>query len=420
MVYINGVLLERGVDYTASNGTTVTGLTALVAGDIATVASPSSFSVANAIPLATVTAKGDLVAATGSGAVTNLAVGADGTTLVANSSASTGVSWSAGTTLANPVLNSCFDIAQRGTSIALSASSSPYTLDRWRVAVDANEASTVSQQPTSDTTNLPNVQYCLRYQRNSGQTGTNPVYVMQYNETTNCVPFAGKQITFSFYARAGANFSSASSVLNAAVITGTGTDQNLWSSGYTNQSTLATKAATLTTTWQRFSVTATMPSNMTEFGYWFYFSPTGTAGANDYYELTGVQIDVGPLALPVRRNASTLQGELAACQRYYYRVYNVNQAYVYAFAYSTTNVQYEYRLPVTMRTTPNTIDQSNIVIQDISVGTVLSSASAATLNSGTPDNVLVLQSGYTALVVYRPYNVIGNGTLGYLGFGAEL
>jgi hypothetical protein len=95
MVYINGVLLERGVDYTASNGTTITGLTALVAGDIATVASPSAFSVANAIPLSTVTAKGDHIVATGSGAVTNVPVGADGTTLVANSSASTGVSWQA-------------------------------------------------------------------------------------------------------------------------------------------------------------------------------------------------------------------------------------------------------------------------------------------------------------------------------------
>ena len=48
MVYINGVLLERGVDYTASNGTSVTGLTALVAGDIATVVSTGTFNIANA------------------------------------------------------------------------------------------------------------------------------------------------------------------------------------------------------------------------------------------------------------------------------------------------------------------------------------------------------------------------------------
>ena len=92
-VFINGVLLERGVDYAATTGTTITGLTALVANDIATVISPSSFNVANAIPLSTVTAKGDLIAATASGTVTNLPVGADGTTLVANSANASGLGW---------------------------------------------------------------------------------------------------------------------------------------------------------------------------------------------------------------------------------------------------------------------------------------------------------------------------------------
>jgi hypothetical protein len=92
-VFINGVLLVRGTDYTASTGTSITGLTALVAGDSAVVESPNSFSVANAIPLSTVTAKGDLLAATGASTVTNLPVGADGTTLVANSASATGLAW---------------------------------------------------------------------------------------------------------------------------------------------------------------------------------------------------------------------------------------------------------------------------------------------------------------------------------------
>jgi len=64
-VFINGVLLERGVDYVATTGTTITGLTALVVNDIATVISPSSFNVANAISKSTVTAKGDLLVASG-------------------------------------------------------------------------------------------------------------------------------------------------------------------------------------------------------------------------------------------------------------------------------------------------------------------------------------------------------------------
>jgi len=52
------------------------------------------------------TAKGDLLTATAASTITNLPVGADGTTLVANSSSSTGLCWQAVAPLANPVLNS--------------------------------------------------------------------------------------------------------------------------------------------------------------------------------------------------------------------------------------------------------------------------------------------------------------------------
>jgi hypothetical protein len=47
-VYLNGVLLQRGVDYTASNGTSIDGLVALEAGDVVEVLSYSSFSLLSA------------------------------------------------------------------------------------------------------------------------------------------------------------------------------------------------------------------------------------------------------------------------------------------------------------------------------------------------------------------------------------
>jgi hypothetical protein len=47
LVYLNGVLLDRGDDYTATNGTSITGLTALTVGDVVTVWTVNSFSVAN-------------------------------------------------------------------------------------------------------------------------------------------------------------------------------------------------------------------------------------------------------------------------------------------------------------------------------------------------------------------------------------
>ena len=74
-LFINGVLQVRGSDYTATNGTSITGITALVAGDIATVTTVNAFSVTGAVPLSTVTANGDLIVGTSSGAVGRLGVG---------------------------------------------------------------------------------------------------------------------------------------------------------------------------------------------------------------------------------------------------------------------------------------------------------------------------------------------------------
>jgi hypothetical protein len=52
LVYLNGVLLDRGDDYTATTGTSITGLTALAANDIITVWTVNSFSVANTYTIA--------------------------------------------------------------------------------------------------------------------------------------------------------------------------------------------------------------------------------------------------------------------------------------------------------------------------------------------------------------------------------
>ena len=112
----------------------------------------------------------------------------------------------------NGVLNSNFSIWQRGTSIAGSAASYLYTADRWQT--EASTSITVSRQATADTTNLPFIQYCARAQRNSGSTATAGVMLSQSLETVNSIPFAGKTVTLSFYARRGANYSSTSNLLN--------------------------------------------------------------------------------------------------------------------------------------------------------------------------------------------------------------
>jgi hypothetical protein len=219
----------------------------------------------------------------------------------------------------NAVINGAFDFWQRGVSINGSANGT-YTSDRWSTG-RSGSALTVTRQTTSDTTNLPSIQYCARVQRDSGNTSTGPGYIIQPIESSNSTPFAGKTVTLSFYARKGADYSTTNSWLNPSLWSGTGIDQNPWS-GYTNTTNLINSNVVLTTVWQRYTLTSTVGSTATELLVQFGFSPTGTAGTNDYFEITGVQLEIGSSATHFSRAGGTIGGELSLCQRYYQKSYS--------------------------------------------------------------------------------------------------
>jgi hypothetical protein len=92
-VYLNGVLLDRGTDYTATNGTTIVLATATVAGDIVNVFGTQISPVNGSVPTSTYTTKGDILVATANNTPVRQAVGADGTVLTANSAQADGVEW---------------------------------------------------------------------------------------------------------------------------------------------------------------------------------------------------------------------------------------------------------------------------------------------------------------------------------------
>jgi hypothetical protein len=366
------------------------------------------------------TAKGDLF--TYSTAPARLAVGNNGDTIVADSSTSTGLRYTAGTVQSNPIINSAMQVWQRGTSFTNGGGASVFGADRWQIYSSTATGRTWSRQATNDTTNLPNIQYCMRLARNSGDTQTGIVYTIQNLETVNSIPYAGKTVTFSFYARAGANFSSASNAFAVGLITGTGTDQNSLA-GYTGQAYTVNTSATLTTTWQRFTFTGTIPTNTTEIGMQLGYTPTGTAGANDWAELTGVQIDIGSVALPFRTYAGTIQGELAACQRYYWRgsgSQGVNAVLGSAQASSTTAGRAYITFPVTMRTAPTSVDWSALSINEIAAGYTVSTLTLVGSGLENP-NMGAVSFTTTGLNAYRYYAiVINNSSSGFLGFSAEL
>jgi hypothetical protein len=327
----------------------------------------------------------------------------------------------------NPVLNSAFQVAQRGTTFS-SIQYATYTLDRWQSFRGSGAFYSVSQQATSDTTNLPFIQYCARVGRPSGNTETDAVFFTQQMESLNSIPFAGKTVTFSFYARKGADFSSPSSALTFKLAGGTGTNQNYYS-GFTGVTDIISTSGTLTTTWQRFTATATIGATITQLATVFQNGVSGTAGAADYFEVTGVQIDVGSTALPFRTYAGTIQGELAACQRYYFRLTTGSGFNFSRFGngtmYGDTAGSIVISFPVTMRTHPTALDQSGTasdyaIINSIGGVNALTSVPTVDVNSNNVANVNAnFNTGSTA-AGQATQLLANNNQNAYLGWSAEL
>jgi hypothetical protein len=135
-VYLNGVLLVRTTDYTASNGTSITSLAALAAGDILEVITFTPFEVANVISPTVIDAKGDLIAGTSADTIGKLSVGTNGYFLKADSSTATGLAW--GAVVTNPLTGTGGDAGDTiftGTTTP----SSPSTGDIWFDAVPSTQ-----------------------------------------------------------------------------------------------------------------------------------------------------------------------------------------------------------------------------------------------------------------------------------------
>jgi hypothetical protein len=316
---------------------------------------------ANAIQNTIVDAKGDLITATGSDVPARLAVGNNGDTLLADSSATTGLRWS-GANQRNPIINSGFDIWQRGTSFT-GSNTYIYTADRWAWRDTSGGSNSLGQVTTSLPTGFS---YALRFGRANAATTTSAQRFGTAIETIDSIPYADKTVTLSFYAKKGANFSPTG--VSVYLVSGTGTNQAIngttggWDSytgvAYPIDQTLS--SSTLTTSWVRYSYTGTVASTATELAIYFASSGVGTAGADDYFYLTGLQLDIGSVALPYRRAGGTLQGEFAACQRYYYRISADSTGSDLAVGQSAdvnTARVYIYN-PVTMRVAPTALEQT--------------------------------------------------------------
>ena len=316
----------------------------------------------------------------------------------------------------NALYNSSFDIWQRGTTFT--GTSPFYGADRM---IFARTAGAAGGTWTRQNSGLTGFLYSVRAQRDSGNTSTNGFRVAaQSLETEDSIRFAGKIVTFSFYAKVGANYSGGSTI-TGIILSGTGTDQQAYGGGFTGEATVVSTALTgVSTSWQRFSVTGTVASNATEIAVNVAFTPTGTAGANDWVEVTGYQLEEGSVATPYSTMTGTIQGELAACQRYYYRSTG-GSAYQFfggGIASATTAVNILFNQLVFMRVAPTSVEYANLQITD---NATLDNAVSAVIINQKNSSLSALQMTTTGLTQGRFYNCYANNnTNAYVAVSAEL
>ena len=359
------------------------------------------------------TAKGDLF--TYSTTQARLAVGNDGDTLVADSAATTGLRWQGNFAAGkNKIINADFSIWQRGTSFNYTVTSVAYTADRWMIQCNLSSGtSTVSQQTfTPGTAPVAGYEspFFLRVTNSSGATN------VEFQQRVEDVrTFAGQTVKLSFWAKA------SSTVAMANVIY-----QNFGTGGSALVTVNSSEGwQTLTSSWARYTLTFTMPSisgktigTNSHLQIFPMYYGSGTIASN-VIDIWGVQLEAGSVATAFQTATGTIQGELAACQRYYTRwtTTDVYSTFGYGNAYSTTASQITCFNPVSMRVEPTSVDFSNIAHFD--GANVIAATSCILYNSG--NQALTVTLGATGLTQWRPYALISNNsTSGYIGFSAEL
>jgi hypothetical protein len=200
-------------------------------------------------------------------------------------------------------------------ALNVSASTPGYTTADRFWSYQTGTVGVTTTRVTGAPTGFP---YAIRWGRPIGNTTTGLTGLGQTLETIDSLRLAGSPVTLSFYAKKGADFTASSSNVAVKLYTGKGTDQssvNMVAGSWTTSATPIDTTATLTTSWQRFTYTATLPSDITQIGLALSWTPTGTAGADDNVYLTGVQLEAGSVATEFEFKA--IGQELANCQRYY-------------------------------------------------------------------------------------------------------
>jgi hypothetical protein len=287
------------------------------------------------IPNTLVDAKGDLITATADNVPARLAKGTDGTVLVADSTTSTGLAWqpygaiqAAGK---NKFINGDCNINQRAfSSQTLTTESSVYIVDRIFGLNVVSGSSTFSVQQFTPGS-APVAGYEAKQFIRAVSTGQSNIFSGTFfGQTIEDVRnFAGQTATVSFWAKAATGTPNVSFEFRQIFGTGGSPSATVENAG-------GGQKFAISTSWVRYSMTITLPSvsgktlgtnnnSMLECNIWVsagsaFNSRTNSLGIqSNTFDIWGLQIEAGPTATQFTTATGTIQGELAACQRYYWR-----------------------------------------------------------------------------------------------------
>lgn len=330
----------------------------------------------------------------------------------------------------NKIINGDFFINQRGFSS--STTSGDYTFDRWKIFSSLSAGSATYSAQTFTAGTAPVTGYEARNFFRCVTSGTTSANTASYSFFTQYIEdvrtFANQTITVSFWAKAASG--TPKIAVEATQTFGSGGSPSANVNTYAGQ-------VTLSTSWTRYSVTVAIPSisgktigttaNTSALltSFWVtagsdFNSRTGSLGLQDNtFDVWGFQVESGRVATPFQTATGTIQGELAACQRYYFR--NTGSAYSghgVGSTYSTTQALVQCSLPVEMRVPVTSIEYSNLQCWGTSGGT--QTVTTLTLNNADKNKptLAVVSSGLTA---YQPLLLFNNNsTTAYVGFNAEL
>ena len=222
----------------------------------------------------------------------------------------------------NKIINGGFHVWQRGTSMSPGVSDQ-YLADRWKYS-GIGSTFTASRQAftTGQTEVLGEPIYFHRAVVTSVAGSNNYVLFLQHLEDVRTL--SGKTVTLSFYAKADGNKPMAVEFTQS------------FGSGGSPSSTvtaIGVQKINLTTSWQRFTVTANIPSmtgktigtdnnHCLNATFWFnagstYNSRTNSLGQQSgTFDIAQVQLEEGSFATPFEQRP--IGTELTLCQRYFH------------------------------------------------------------------------------------------------------